>query len=290
MSKEITLAQLPEYSPWPARLLGRGHFTQKEKRTKEIIREYDVEKWGSLLKRVRSGNGRASLQTVDRWFLYQLPDTVCYHKKKLILCSQQSAHQKYMAIVRSTLRKYLDSSAIVELGCGYGSIILKIAKSRSFYGQTFLAGEYTRSGVHLTKLLAKQEGLRVHVDYCNFRSKKITPLPIPAGAIIFTSFATPYIRRLNKDFTHNLSKLKPKVVIHFEPCYEHYNAKTLLGLMQKRYIEINDYNTNLLTALQTSQWQGAIEIIEERPLVFGQNPFLVSSVLAWKPASNLFHE
>jgi hypothetical protein len=81
----------------------------------------------------------------------------------------------------------------------------------------------------------------------------------------------------------DLASYSPSIVVNFEPCIEHCNANSLLGLMRKRYIELNGYNTNLATLLQQEQEIGNIQILEERPFVFGKNPFFPTSVLAWKP-------
>ena len=45
-------------------------------------------------------------------------------------------------------------------------------------------------------------------------------------------------------------------MIHIEPCYEHCEGKTLLGLMRRRYIQVNDYNTNLVTVLREQSERG----------------------------------
>jgi hypothetical protein len=50
-----------------------------------------------------------------------------------------------------------------------------------------------------------------------------------------------------------------------------------------RYIEVNDYNTNLVTELHERRDRGVIEIVEERPAVFGSNPLLAASVIVWRP-------
>jgi hypothetical protein len=73
------------------------------------------------------------------------------------------------------------------------------------------------------------------------------------------------------------------VVINVEPCYEHCEGKTLLGLMRRRYIEVNDYNTNLVTVLREQRDRGVIDILEELPAVFGSNPLLAASVIVWRP-------
>ena len=52
--------------------------------------------------------------------------------------------------------------------------------------------------------------------------------------------------------------------------------------MCRKYIKMNDYNTNLLTILKKAEKAGRIEIIEEKKNVIGSNPFLPISIIAWR--------
>ena len=50
--KIISIEELPEYSDWPKRLLSLESFKIKYKTEKEVLREYQEENWGSLLKKI----------------------------------------------------------------------------------------------------------------------------------------------------------------------------------------------------------------------------------------------
>src|SRR6266581_3439119 len=47
----IEIDDLPKHSPWPKRLLSQEPFAVKSKTEKEVLREFEDEKWGSLLKK-----------------------------------------------------------------------------------------------------------------------------------------------------------------------------------------------------------------------------------------------
>jgi len=282
-SRSYRLDDLPRFSPWPARLLGLEPWEQRHKTPQEVSREYELEKWGPLFSKVQDVGARASVEEVDSWVLGQEPVGLCSTGDAFELLSPLHAHQRHVDLIEETLRQYLPASALCELGCGYGSVILRLAKTARFEGLPILAGEYTPSGVKLTQYLAAAEGLRVTVAPCDLALPRITDLEIPPGAIIFTSFAVPYVPKLSIDFITALSAWKPKAVVHFEPCYEHCDGSSLIGLMRKRYIETNGYNTNLIELLQGSQRDGKISILEERPAVFGANPLLPVSIVAWAP-------
>jgi len=60
-------------------------------------------------------------------------------------------------------------------------------------------------------------------------------------------------------------------------------------MLRRRYIEINDYNRNLVTLLQEHETKGTLKILKEERSLFGNNPLLPISVIAWKPI-NKAHE
>lgn len=281
INKEYTINDLPLFSPWPVRLLGLEPWAQKYKTKEELVREYEHEKWGSLLSKVQSEIDNVSLDRVEKWMIYDSPDVLCSIQNKLKLVSSYEAHQKYINLIEKTLKQFLPASSIVELGCGYGSIIIHLAKNMSHRSIPFLAAEYTKSGKFLTGILSKADKLSLALGHCDFTAKELTELSIPDNAIIFTSYATHCIPKLKVHFIEELIKFNPKVVIHFEPCYEHCNTDTLLGLMRKRYIEMNDYNTNLVTLIHSYEQRQKIKIVSEKPTVFGKNPLFAASIIAW---------
>jgi hypothetical protein len=224
-----------------------------------------------------------TIEDVDELALRDAKPSLCSIGDRFELLDPILARQKYLKMVDHALEPYLPASALVELGAGYGSVIFSLAKRKKFSRMRIMAGEYSASGVELTKQIAMFENLTVDAAHCDFAMPNITSLPIPAGALLFTSYATPCVPVLSSDFVKSLLTYHPKAVVHIEPCYEHCAQNTVLGLLRRRYIEVNDYNTNLVTLLHDQQSKGLIQILEERPLVFGLNPLLPVSVVVWMP-------
>ncbi len=278
-----TLNDLPRFSSWPERLLGFEPCEQRYKTPEEITREYEYEKWGTLLKKVRESEKDVSIEDVQKWVLEETPASLCSSGDVFELLSAFEANQRHAELIENMLKSYLPASTLIELGAGYGNIILGLAKKKPFRKISLMAGEYTTSGVELIKHLAQVEKIQIHAEHCDFFSDSVLDFAVPENAIIFTSFAAHYVPMLSNNFIRAISACHPKVVIHAEPCYEHCDRSTLLGLMRRRYIEVNDYNTNLVTLLHYHQDRGLIKIIEERPAVFGMNPLLPASILVWTP-------
>jgi len=278
-----TINDLPRFSPWPARLLSSEPCQKLYKNKKEVIREYEYDKWGPLLKIVQTAEKDISLEEVDNWIFEDLQPSLCWIKNRLELLSSHDAHRQYLILVCDTLKPLMPAASLVELGAGYGSVIIALAQCPDFAGTPIIAGEYTTSGMQLLKYLARSHNLAIEVGHCDFASAQMFDFVIPRNSVIFTSYAATYVPKLTANFVKCLCKCEPNFVIHFEPCYEHCDPNTLLGLMRRRYIEVNDYNTNLIKTLHDQQEEGIIEIIKEEPTVFGNNPLLSVSVVIWKP-------
>lgn len=282
MEHQYTIDDLPLYSPWPARLLGIEPWQQRSKTPENVLHEYDVEKWGKILASIAQSEIPVSLAEIDEREFAVAPSLLAWVRDTFQPMSYAEAHVLYMELVQSVLREYLPASGIVELGSGYGTVVLKLARSAEFADMPFFAAEYTPSGREILQRLAEADGTSIETGQCDFAATPVTDLTLPPGALIFTSFATPYVPELPDSFVESLLALKPAIVVHFEPCYEHCD-NSLFGLLRRRYIEVNDYNRNLLTLLRTFEANNKITIEREEPVVFGSNPLLSASVLAWRP-------
>lgn len=281
--KQYNLDDLPRFSPWPARLLGAEKWQPKSKTAAEVAREYEHEKWGPLLQLVRNAGRRMTVQDADKVVFADLSPQLCSVGRSFRLLTAAAAHRRHIDLVATALKRFQPCNALVELGAGYGTIILRLANLPAFRRTPVMAGEFAPSGVGLIELLARAQKTDIVAGACDFASSPLVEFQIPKGAVIYTSMATPCVPMLNGSFIDQLIAAQPKAVVHVEPCYEHCDADTLLGSMRRRYIEINDYNRNLVTLLREYQKQGALRIVVERPALFGTNPLLCASVIAWIP-------
>ena len=279
-----TVDDLPRYSSWPARLLGSEPWEQRVKNRPEIEREYQEEKWGSLLASIQESPWPLGLADLD--LVMQGGDELVLYSDglDLIEATARDAHLRYREFVAGVLKPFLPAPAIVELGAGYGSIIVDLARRAEFAGIPAFGLELTAAGVELIHKMSSSERVQVRSGRCDMTAPIVTDTVIPPGALIFTSFAAHYEPRHEDTFVDGLLSLKPAVVVLLEPVYEHGDETTLLGLLRRRYIEVNDYNTNLATVLYRARERGSIRILDERKAVFGPNPLLAASVIVWEPA------
>lgn len=282
--RPIGLNELPRYSPWPARLLGAEPCERREKTRPEVLREFESEKWGELARRVAGAGRRVSHAEVEAWDADGAAIEVASRGDELMLLPIAEIRRRHVDLVAETLRPYWPAPALVELGTGFGSVLVPLAAREPFRQSRVLGADLTSSGKAVLEHVAETEGVNVEAGLCDLTADPVVTMPVPEGAVIFTSFAAMYMPRLAKTLIGALSRLRPKAVVHFEPVFEHYAVDTLLGLLRQRYLVANDYNTDLATVLHREAAAGTIRILDEQRTVFGQNALLPASILAWTPA------
>lgn len=278
----ISLDDLPKFSEWPKRLLSLEEFPVRYKTEKAVLREYRDEKWGRLLERARALENPtlADIEQASNDLSVVLPR---YDAGSFYLATGQVMLDRHLDLYAEVLKPHLrDASCLVELGAGYGSKLFSLAQRPDFSELPLLAAEYTETGRKLIAMVARSFNKSIAIGHCDFRTLRIENLSIPENAVIFTSYAVHYVPELSTDFVSFLSRLRPRAVVHFEPCYEHYSMASLHGMMCRRYVELNDYTRNLAGVINTNRERERIAV-RMRENVIGSNPFLPISVIEWGP-------
>lgn len=276
--KPFELNDLPQYSSWVSELLN-DKSNKRLKDQQQIIREFGLEKWGSLL-----GKWEASpcgVDTVRGWGVSPESVNAGLVDGRLMLMTAAESHEYYVGLIEHALREN-SSQHLVEIGCGYGSVLFELIKRGNANYQSVMGLEYTEQGVELAQNLASWHKYDVTIGQGDFNATNISNLKIMPDSDVFTSYAFHYVRDSAQALS-NIIKLNPRRVLHFEPIFQHYKEQTILGLLQRRYLEINDYNSSLRQELSRLVKEGTIELIREDPMVFGGNCLLPASLLIWRP-------
>lgn len=257
---------LSRQNPWTGRLLGWEPFT-KTRDAQQIEREYNQDKYGSLLP--------LNLATVAEYSQVQFESVgfaadhvipVAFGEE-LVEMPWQIARNLQHSLVTKVIRDF-NPARICELGCGYGlnfPVLLDI--TAEVYG-----GEYSQNAV----TIAQRLGLDIHLfDYYKPDSYDL----IRDRTLIFTSHSVEQLPSAQV-LLDNLSRHRDKIdkVVHFEPTFL-AERNTLVGCLRNRYIEINDYNRDLVTLLKA---RTDIEILSFQPDLIGLNPLNSTCVIVWQ--------
>jgi hypothetical protein len=280
--KEIKFEDIKKYSDLTERILNASDNDIKYKTKKEIIREFDIEKWSQILEDI-SNDKSIGLKEIDEKMESFSTISPFFYKDSFYLASGKEVFKKHLEVFRETISPYIqNASAIVELGAGYGSKILNLSKFPEYREMPLIAAEYTENGCESIIKLSQRINKKIDVGFCDLKQQEIEGVDIPENSIIFTSYALHYVQKLPLSFINFMLNLNPKIIINFEPCYE-LHSKNTHGLICKRYIELNDYNIDMISTLKQSEKDGHIALEIEKNII-GGNPMLPISIIKW--ASN----
>jgi hypothetical protein len=250
---------------WTSRLLGLDKFSVTRTRDK-ILQEYDREKWGELAKHEFRDVEHA--KEVEQEILmgpeWRTTETAISFKDEIFETTNELANLIYFDLLRKRFQKY-QSARFCELGCGYGYNL------SLFEGENY-GGEYTESGVAVARKLGLDAA---RFDFNNVQSYGL----IRPDSVVFTVQALEQIPDSSK-FLEGMRSQRAKIstVLHLEPSVLP-TRRDLFGILRNRYLEINDYNRNLVGLLQQAP---DVEVLEFDPDCIGAPPLNSLHFVAWR--------
>lgn len=280
LHKKISLNDLPQYSPWPSRILGLSSWSRDARNKDENYREYENEKWGPLVQSVSKNPGECSLEKVSKVSWEDTSSVLCAKGNEFFICDPDIAYSQLAEELAEEFRSKIGSDSLVEMGAGYGNILFRLIRLLNI-SQSVVAGEFAPSGQYLIREIAKTEGINIRVADCDFNSKPMLACAAPKNAFIYTCASIHYVPDLQMNFIDKLLELRPCFVAHYEPLWQADN--TLISLMRNRYLEMNQYNTNLRFLLNDAESAGKIKIIKQRDDLLRINPLMAYTLIIWKP-------
>jgi hypothetical protein len=275
----LSLSELPKWSAWPARLLGLSPFEPRVRDIGKIEAEYNQDKWRRCLQAYRDSAGTLSSHDL-RLFRYGADPSrlrAAIVRGRLVAVSTRRLLEEFDAVLFGAMAASIGGSrSVVELGSSFGQILGDLAAR--FPGPRYLGGEYSENAVTLAgELFAGRPDIAV--SRLNFYDDTYDVLAQAEGPVtVFTCQAIEQVPSA-RHIVDVLARYRDKIVsvFHLEPSYEFY-GESLLGLMRRRYIEMNDYNRDLFGVLQERR---DVRILRLEREVIGWNPFNALALVHW---------
>ena len=202
------------------------------------------------------------------------------YRDQLRIISVDDARRESCILRWQAMEESIESSRyVIELGCGYGYNLYALHDYHT-PGPAYIGGEYSKNAVELAGTFTGKGVDVIEFNFLDPDSYKFLD-DLDGPITIFTCHAIEQLS-LNSVFLQALFERQDQIrdVFHFEPIYG-FESTTLLGMMRKRYTEINGYNRNLLFDLQ-AVWEDRIKIVSASLDMFGMNPLNPTSVIHWR--------
>lgn len=271
MRIRITLDEFPQYSPWPARLLGSEPLILRT--AKHIKREFE-EKYG----RLADDPSLYILNDVRNAEMNPRHEVVMSLRDDLFVTDNRAALEMSMNRLRGriwTTARAHGARSIVDLGCGYGYMLPHLRGISPGVGLS--GGDLSPSAIRLAQ---KVHHRGIQVDYFDFLWTDYLPVrDAAAPVLVVTSFALHQLPSAGP-VIERLSRYREKIaaVVCMEP-EEDVFGDSLLGLMRKRYGEINGYSADLVRCLRA---RDDVVIDETHANVIGSNALLPGTLTVWR--------
>jgi hypothetical protein len=239
-----------------------------KKTKKEILREFNKEKYYQLLVEYKKLKKKINLNLTD---IDQLIIKKKFKTKKLIQIKK---------IILKNTRNYISKKkTIVEFGCGYGSVGLFLMKNKNLLSNKFIFLDIANNGIRLLKQLAadlKIKNKKLQTGFVDIYNGKIDKkIKIPENSVFITVGSMLYKKKHNDKFINFFIKYKFKKILFFEPIYEYnLNNKKICNYFIK-----NNYHQNFLKLLTENK---KIKIILEKKNLFSLNKLLPYSLVIIK--------
>lgn len=276
--KAFSLDNLPKYSPWPERLLGLTPFVREPRTEDSLMREYESEKYPHIANYV-SSYPEVSWDELRRQELglVEKNELIVSRKGELFLGTLEEVEKKRLELfLQSVLPHIRSGDTVLDLGGGYGYNLQKIIEKVEQIVP--INAEFSPTARELCDRLSQGTINTVPFNLFNEDWSTLAQVHgericiISSHAIEMMPSALPMIERL--------APLKERItsVIHFEPVYVQQSPETLLNLLRRQYIDVNQYNTNLHMALTSISDVILDEYVYD---LFGLNPLFPESLLRW---------
>lgn len=252
------------------------------KNSEQLFREYEVEKWGKELTRVKSLVLSRELS---------LDDIYSPTPKKLTVRIFDQLFETELVIARRLFIECLSTlvsqvlpgvSSILDVGSGTGATLIPLLENLPPIDIPIYATDISPSGLEALQAISTAFGHVVKTCTHDFSSDLELDLQIPKDSLLITSFSLSCIPKIPHKFFRDLVKLEPKYVLHIESLYETLDTKNDLDKHAQEYIEWNKYNQNLKSELEFCIAENpTYKLLYQSPIFFGQNPSFPLSIVLW---------
>ena len=278
--KNISVDELPKYTPWVRRLLHLEPFPKPVRNLAKIDAEYDKDKYAKLLAYYNKQAG-VSIADIKKQEFLPDSDTICFSRKGQIFLTPVVNFRRLddKFLIDALAEPVSTVRVVVELGCGYGYNFSVLRNA--FPHRLWLGGEYSQNAVELAShLFADCEDVSI-LPFNWYDDTWAILGSLEEKALLFTRHSIEQLPQV-KSIMPTFGKYKDKIagVIHLEPVYELIDKSSTLGLMRQAYTLINNYNTDLLTTLNSMSVQSKILRIDID--LIGANPLNPTSLVQWK--------
>ncbi len=284
---KIDFDKISQYSDLPSILYDKTSKV-KYKSHQSIIREFEKEKWKSLISLSESPKTKIGdlsammhIETSLKPFLY---DGSIYVDSPLSISDQFI--DSSIDILKDIYTKH-ECSSLVEVGAGYGRLLIPLIDAiENCKIEKVLGLDLTEASGLILSNLSKGLNYNIESSVIDISGKNAVRhdkklLLSAEKPLIFSCQTIMYTPKIDNDFITLMETWRDGIFCNIEPVF-YENASHGLQNLQRTYIILNDYNRNLEKKLSYYADKGIIEILYSDDHLISENVFLPLKIYVWK--------
>jgi hypothetical protein len=198
----------------------------------------------------------------------------------LVVGSREECEENYYKYIhKSVWHVKTNVKNIVEIGAGFGRLILRLNNETEFRNILFEGYEYTDNGVKLLEYLNNYNKVKIVTGKCDLLKLKTFKRNESSKSLVFLSQTIMYLKGFCQKTIDDLKMHNFRYFLFIEPCYELIDNKSLLGLMQRKYIISNDYNLTIFSEIKKAERLNKLKISDLTINVVAENALLPLSLI-----------
>lgn len=259
-----------------------------------VRREYGRDKWPIVLAKIselKAANERSlarAVATIERWE-WGTPDLArilaVAGGVRGPLPASLAWYGSYALIAEAVLAACReDTSAIIELGCGWGRSLFEIWLRGGPPDATYHALEFTDAGLECVKALADlEQRLAIALATFDFRNPDFSSIPKgQSHAVVFTVSSLHQVPEMDEDSYRAIALVADDLdCLHFEQIGWQIE-KSDTHTDDRDYATRNDYNRNLWTILERLDRERTIDIVNVQVDLVGTQQAYPMSLVHWR--------
>jgi SAM-dependent methyltransferase len=244
--------------------IGKLNFVKKKRGLKQVDTDYNKGLWNRKYEDIEFESIKGNYNKKDNQY------SICAINGKLYKGNYEQNEKQYQKQFFDILDNYTDKP-VVELGCGLGTNLFQL-HHRNF--KKLEGYDLSENAISLVKRYNTEKKYNIHFDTLNLI--KSFPKGIIENKIVFTHSCLEQLKNYMPNVLKNIIDGKPKIVINFEVDYDSE------PFMVKKYLDVRDYQNNLVRELHKLEKQEKIEIISIKKLPLALTPVNRMSAIIWK--------
>jgi SAM-dependent methyltransferase len=284
--KKINEESLSRFSEVPKLLLSKNPEI-KWKNHESISREFEKEKWGSLLEISNTKN--ISVNSLEKIMHPDFEEKPFLYSGDIFLDQSLKISKLFLKESINFLKKKYNKfgcQSVVEIGAGYGRLLIPLADALKKERPLKVIGtDFTSASGKILNNLSKNLEYNIKTTTMDISGKSNYQDNLSivncSKPLVFSCQTVMYVPFLDNDFIELMRTWPDGVFCNIEPIYKKEPKKNLEKL-QSKYIEVNDYNKNLLELLKDYSQKGLIEIIYSSSNNVSENAFLPLQTIVWR--------